>query len=505
MTAPWLPLLAIIPLLAAAITIVARGRALDRVLLVAVPVGTMVAGIVLSVLHRTYPVLAHQVGNFVPGVAIVFVSDAFSALMLTVTGLATTICTWFLIATKEDRFRFATPLLLMLTAGVNGALLTGDMFNLFVFIEVMLLPSYALIAITGTWARIAVGRTFVLVNLLTSTILLVGVGFVYAVAGTVNLASLAGRAVDDHRLGLAVSVVLLALLVKSAAVPVHSWLPRSYPNTSAGIMALFSGVHTKVALYAVLRVYTTLWADQPAPWAIVLAVVIIVTILLGALATYGEARIRTALAFQMISGVGHILLGIGVLTALALGAGIFYMVHHIITMGGLLLLAGAIEHTYGTARYDRLSGLLRRDRAVAVLFALGLLSLIGLPPMSGLWGKIALVHAVGSAGGTPAWFYIGAVIVASFISMLALQRMWTEVFWGPPMDTYRPDHMFTGRGKKTKLPEDVRIPARLILPGAALIGVSFAMFVGSAFVLPMAEGAGASLMDVRAYVQAVLP
>lgn len=504
MIASLLPLLMVVPLAMAALTVIVRGRTIDRILLLVVPFGSSAAGIVLTVVHRSQPVLAHQFGGYPPGVSIVFASDPFSALMLIVTGLATGVCSLFLMGTQEDRYRFATPLILMLTAGVNGALLTGDLFNLFVFIEVMLLPSYALIAMTGSWARLGVGRTFLLVNLLTSTVLLTGIGFVYAVAGTVNMAALAGRAQSDPRLGVAVSVVLLALLVKGAVVPVHTWLPRTYSGTSAGIMALFSGVHTKVALYAVLRIYTLMWDARPAPWVVVLGIVVVATILIGATATYGEGRIRAALAFQMISGVGHILLGVTVLTALALGAGVFYMVHHIITMGGLLLLAGAIEHTYGTGRYDRLSGLLRRERFTAVMFALGLLSLIGLPPMSGLWGKIALVHAVGSAGGVQAWFYIGAVIVASIVSMFALQRMWAEVFWGPPMDTYRPDDMFTGRGQKTKLPADVRIPMRLSLPGAVLIGISFAMFLGSAAVLPMAEAAGASLMDVGSYVRAVL-
>ena len=158
----------------------------------------------------------------------------------------------------EDRYRFVPALALMLTAGVNGALLTGDLFNLFVFIEVMLLPSYALLAVTGTWRRLGAGRLFILVNLLTSTILLFGVAFVYGVTGTVTLAALAGVAAGDGRASLAIVVVLLALSIKGAVVPVHGWLPRAYPATSAGIMALFSGLHTKVALYAIYRIYACL-------------------------------------------------------------------------------------------------------------------------------------------------------------------------------------------------------------------------------------------------------
>ncbi|WP_397333880.1 proton-conducting transporter membrane subunit [Ornithinimicrobium sp. INDO-MA30-4] len=176
--------------------------------------------------------------------------------MIFVTSATVAIGLWFLTQTGEDRFRFVPALALMLIAGVNGALLTGDLFNLFVFVEVMLLPSYALIAITGTWRRLGIGRLFVIVNLTTSTILLVGVGFVYASAGTVNLAELAGVAQDNPTVSLAVSVVLLSLAIKAGVVPVHGWMPRSYPATSAGIMALFSFVHSKVALYAIYRIYS---------------------------------------------------------------------------------------------------------------------------------------------------------------------------------------------------------------------------------------------------------
>lgn len=491
-----------VPLGAAAVLTLLRQPWLERLLLVAIPSASMAGGIALLVMHRTTPVIAHHVGGFVPGVAIPFVSDSLSALMLAVTGLSTLICGLYLIQTGEDRYRFLASLVLMLTSGVNGALLTGDLFNLFVFIEVMLLPSYALIAITGSWRRLGVGRMFILVNLLTSTILLIGVGFVYAVGGTVNLAQLVGAAREDGRLGLALGMVLLALAIKGAVVPVHSWLPGAYPQTSAGIMALFAGLHTKVALYAIYRIHTAVYAGEPAPWQGVLAVVVIVTILLGAAATFGISRVRQALAFQMVSGVGHILLGLVVVTGASLTAGIFYLVHHVITMGGLILLSGAIEHTYGTSRLDRLAGLARRDRGLAVLFAFGLLALIGLPPTAGLWAKASLVAAM--AASPWAWAAIGAIIVAAIVSLMALQRLWDEVFWGPPMEEYRPDDPRTGRSEAVELPDTVRVPGRLIAPGAVLMMVSLFLFVGAGLLLPFIEQAAVGLLDPRVYAEAVL-
>lgn len=505
MNAALLPLFAAVPLLAAGLTVIWRNPAVERSLIVGLPLLTAAGGAALVLEHRHTPVLAHGVGGFVPGVAIPFVSDTLSAVMLTVTGLSTAACAWFLTATGQDRYRFVSPLALMLTGGVNGALLTGDLFNLFVFIEVMLLPSYALIAVTGTWRRLGIGRLFILVNLLTSTFLLIGVGFVYGVAGTVNLAALAGRAADDPRTGVAVAVVLLALVIKGGVVPVHGWLPRSYPATSAGVMALFAGLHTKVALYAVYRVYATLYDGRPAPWSWVLAAVAVLTMVVGAVSTINERRIRAAMAFQMVSGVGHILLGLVVFTGLSLAAGVFYLAHHVVTMAALLLSAGAIEHTYGSGRFDRLNGLMRRDRLVTVVVALGLFSLVGLPPTSGVWGKVGLVAGAAQSAGALPWVLIGGVIVASLASLMALQRLWAEVFWGPPLERYRPDDPRTGRGGAVPLPDTVVVSGRLAAPGAVMLLLSVLMFLGAGVLWPVAEAAGAGLLDLVPYVEAVLP
>src|SRR5699024_892768 len=161
---------------------------------------------------------------------------------------------------------------------------------------------------------------------------------------------------------------------------------RSYPNTSAGMMALFSGLHSKVGLYAICRIYTTV-CGEPAPWVKVLLVVAVVSIVIRGLSGFGQVRGRSGRGVQMRAGVGQILLGVTLLSSAALSAGAFYMVHHMITMSGLLLIMGAVEQTYGTGSFKKLSGLASRERWATVLMILGLFSLIGLPPTSGLWGK----------------------------------------------------------------------------------------------------------------------
>lgn len=525
-----LPLFVAVPLLFAGVSVILRRRMLDRVLIVAIPVLVLASAIALMIHHGETPVLASAIGSYEGGIAIPFVSDTLTAVMLATTGLATAASCWFLTASGEDRLRFVPALALMLMSGVNGALLTGDLFNLFVFVEVMLLPSYALIAVTGTWRRLGISRMFVIVNLVTSAILVMGVGLVYGSAGTVNLAALAGRAGEDPQVALAVTVVLLALAIKAGVVPVHGWMPRAYPGTSAGIMALFSALHTKVALYAIFRIYFTAFAPggpagaaggtltTPAHHgtattvAVVIAVVVLATMVLGALGSLGESRFRGVMAFQMIAGVGHILIGVAIASPAAVAAGLFYLIHHVVTMASLLTTAGAVEQTYGTGILGKLSGLLHRDRLAAVVVALGLLSLAGLPPTSGLWAKLGLALSVvepAGAGGNPAWYapvFLTAIVLASVATLVALQRLWGRSFAGEPLRLYRPvlADGSRDRGPEEAVPDSVRIPGRLLAPGVMMIGVSVLLFIFAGTLMPFIETAAAGLFETGPYVEAVL-
>ncbi|NUL46273.1 monovalent cation/H+ antiporter subunit D family protein [Cellulosimicrobium funkei] len=521
-----LPLFVVVPLLFAGISVVLRRRMLDRILIIAVPVLVLVAAVALMVHHRDTPVLASAIGSFEGGIAIPFISDTLTAVLLATTGLATVASCWFLTASGEDRLRFVPALALLLMSGVNGALLTGDLFNLFVFVEVMLLPSYALIAVTGTWRRLGITRMFVIVNLVTSAILVMGVGLVYGSAGTVNLAALAGRAGEDPQVALAVTVVLLALAIKAGVVPVHGWLPRAYPGTSGGIMALFSALHTKVALYAIFRIYFTTFAPGSSAGtaeatasgahgtattvAVVIAVVVLATMVLGALGSLGENRFRGVLAFQMVAGVGHILIGVAIASPAAVAAGLFYLIHHVVTMASLLTTAGAVEQTYGTGILGQLSGLLHRDRLAAIVVALGLLSLAGLPPTSGLWAKLGLALAVVEpGGGTPAWYapvFLTAIVLASVATLVALQRLWGTSFAGEPLRMYRPvlTDGSRDRGPEAAVTDSVRIPGRLLAPGVMMIGVSVLLFVFAGTLMPFVETAAAGLFETGPYVEAVL-
>ena len=490
MSGVMLPLFMASGVAGAALAVVSPWRVLRDALALVIPALGTVAGIWLFATTAQHGTIAHSVGLFTGGVAIPFAADALSAVMIVAASIVAFASNWFALVVGETRARFYPALTLMLLGGVYGALLTADLFNLFVFIEVMLLPSYGLITMTGSWSRLAGGRMFVLVNLLTSTVLLIGVSIVYGVIGTVNLAALAGAAKGNGPLTVAMGLVVLALSVKSGLFPVHTWLPRTYPGTSAAVMGLFSGLHTKVAVYALYRIYVVVF-DLDQRWAWTIIIFCVVSMLVGSFAGLAEHAMRRIIAYQMVTGMPYIVVMLAFSAddpTRAVAAGIVYMVHHMITVGSLVLTAGAIEETYGTDLLSRLDGLARRDPLVAAVFAMGAFSIVGFPPFSGLWGKVLVVTEIARAGDWHAWLVIAVIIVASFGALLSMIRLWREVFWGG----------------NVQLPDGLYVPLTKLAPGAALIVVSVGMFIAGGALIDAAMTAASGLLDVSGYQHAIL-
>ncbi|CCI83769.1 monovalent cation/H+ antiporter subunit D family protein [Corynebacterium otitidis] len=486
-----LSLFVVVPLLAGAAAAILPWRWARDTLHIAVPALSAVAGGLVFAHTAANGTIAHNIGLFPGGVAIPFAADAFTGVMLVTTGLVAATANWFATANGDTRSQFYPALSQILITGVNGALLTADLFNFFVFIEVMLLPSYGLIAMTGTWSRLASARMFVVINLAASTMLVVGVAFVYSQAGTVNIAALEGAAAGGGPVTVAMGLVIIAVAAKAGVFPVHTWLPRTYPGTSAAVMGLFSALHTKVAVYMLFRIYTTIF-DLDDRWNTLIVVVMVASMLVGSLAGLAENSIRRVIAYQMVNGMPFILVVLAFTSGNerhALAAGVLYMVHHMVTVGGLILASGAIEETYGTGLIKRLSGLMRREPLIAAIVAAGSFSVVGLPPFSGLWGKVLVVGAVAEEASWRSWLVIVVIVVASFAALLAMLRVWRKAFWGHPMQD---------------VPENLRIKTRLIWPSLVLIAVSAGMFV---FAGPLVEAlltATDGLLDTANYVSAVL-
>lgn len=525
---PLLPLMVGAPLLlGAAGAAVRKNKYLRHTISLATLGALLLFSILLVIVTHDGTVLAHQVGFWDYGISIPFVVDALSALVMMIIFILGIASVMFAMATHEARARFYHPFVLILMAGVSGALMTGDIFNLFVFIEVMLLPSYGLLAMMGAKLGANGARVYVAVNLLASSLLLAGVGLVYATAGTVNLAELQGLAAEDPAVAVGGGVVLTAISIKAAVVPVHGWLTRTYPMTSPAITALFSGIHTKVAIYAIYRIYSLLFdGDQRFLW--VALVVTSLTMLIGVFGAMGEKTTRSILVFHMISQIGYILIGVGLFTMLGLTAAIFYLLHHMIVKASLFLSTGAIEETYGTGEIDKLGGMLKREPLVAVTFMVAALSLAGLPPFSGFAAKFSIIQ--GTLELSHYWV-AGVAVLVSVFTLLSMLKIWTGVFMGAepedleeraltyqermhgkrylriqaqaesPTLTIRPP---TGAMSAVLSGEQaVKVPVKLIIPGMLLAGITLFFGLGAEVLMALSETAAHNLLNPQDYVSAV--
>ena len=532
-----LPLFVGAPLLVGGVLFVVPHKSLlQQVIGMGSLLATLAGAITVLVVTSGGTVLAHQVSLWPEGIAIPFVADAFSALMLSAALLVAVIAFQYMMVSGESRSPSIPALVLILVGGVAGALLTADLFNLFVFIEVMLLPSYGLLIFLSRRGDMAGSRLYVVVNLLASTLFLAGVGLIYAIEGTVNLAALAGAG-DNPATAIAVAVSLAAIGVKAAVFPVHGWLARAYASASPAVAALFSALHTKVAVYVVYRISAVIFEGDDA-WMATILVFASITLVVGAFAALGENHIRSILLFQMVSGIGFILIGVALFTPLALTAGIVYMVHHMVVMGSLLLTASAIEHTYGSGRLDRVAGLRTREHLVTGVFVIGALSLAGLPPFSGFVAKYVLVLASADAGVV---LVAGLLVVVSLFVLMAMMKIFAEMFNGKRhtdvevlaarerirtrqglydsdvvdqaaaeaeaalvVEHHEPPRGIHGHDADPHEHRGTRVGFALIFPALMLGAVSVALGLGGEFLVSLAEQASSSLVDTSDYVRAVM-
>ncbi|MBE2998376.1 monovalent cation/H+ antiporter subunit D family protein [Nocardiopsis sp. HNM0947] len=501
MTTALLPLLVAAPLTVAGILVLTRPPLwLSRTLLLAPSAASLVISTALLWVTRDGEILSHNVALWADGISIPFVVDTFSALMLWTTSLLVLVCGAFAVAVGDDKASYFGPLVLVLSAGVTGALMTGDLFNLFVFIEVMLLPAYGLLAMLGSLRRLRSGRIYVTLNLLTSTVFLAGVALVYGAAGTVNIGQLAGAASESPMVAVGMGVVILALSVKSAVVPVHGWLARTYPSTSPAVTALFSGLHTKIAIYAIYRLYAVVF-DGDSTYLWIGVVVFSATMLVGVLGAVGEDTTRSILVFHMVSQIGYILLGVALFTELGLIAGIFYLIHHMIVKASLFLSTGAIEHTHGTGALNRLGGIARHEPLLAIAFMAAALSLAGLPPFSGFVAKLTLVAGAFQAG---EWMAAAVAVAVSLFTLMSMLKIWGGVFWGKEPEPKRPvDEPHEAGGSTTVLVRP-KVPTSLLLPGVVLAATTLCIGLGATVLLDLSATAAANLLDTSTYVEAVL-
>jgi multicomponent Na+:H+ antiporter subunit D len=436
------PLLVLIPLVGAAITLILGRypRLQIAISVAALTAVTAAAAVLLTVVDTTGDPIVVKVGGWEPPFGIVLVVDRLSAIMVVVSALMLLGVLIFAVGQGlADRDRDTPvsifhPTYLILAAGLFGAFIAGDLFNMYVGFEMLLAASYVLLTLGGTGSRIRAGVTYVVVSLVSSLLFLGAIALIYGATGTVTMALLSERMRD---LPLDIQMILCAALlvgfaVKAAVFPLSFWLPDSYPTAPAPVTAVFAGLLTKVGVYAVIRTDKLLFFDVPL--AVPLLIVGGLTMLVGILGAIAQADVKRLLSFTLVSHIGYMIFGVAVGTELATGATIYYIVHHIMVQTALFLVVGLIERVGHSTSITRLGGLLKKAPFVAILFFLGALNLGGIPPFSGFLGKVGLFEA-GAASPSPlVYVMIGAGTVTSLLTLYTLMRVWNMAFWRPKED-----------------------------------------------------------------------
>lgn len=443
-------------------------------------------------------VLATQFGRWAAPFGISFVADRFAAAMVVITGLMAVAVSVYALASgaKERERAWFHPLYHGLLLGVTGAFLTGDIFNLYVWFEIMLIASFGLLVQGGTRTQLDAGVKYVVLNLLVTTLFLLGVGLLYGLTGTLNMADLSVALPLVPNQGLVGTLALLFLLAfgaKAAVFPLFFWLPAAYHTASAPVVAIFAAMLTKVGVYAILRCFTLVFGgtlDFIGPVVGVLAALTMVTGVLGAAAHYDVRRI---LSFHIISQIGYMLVGLAVATPLAIAGAILYVLHHIVVKANLFLIAGAIRQAGGSYDLKRIGGLHRSAPLLALLFVVPALSLAGLPPLSGFWAKFLVIRSSLEAG------HVALAVVALVVGALTLYSMlkiWNEAFWKAPGErSMRAASEWRARGASR---------AALLLPIASLAAITLTIGLWTEPFVDFSIRAAEQMLGREAYVQAVL-
>lgn len=440
-------------------------------------------------------------GSWPAPFGIVFVADLTSAIMVLVSaliGLAVAVYSLADIDAGREKYGYWGFLHFMMM-GVCGAFLTGDIFNMFVWFEVMLISSFVLMTLGGERAQMEGAVKYVVLNLISSSLFLAACGILYAKLGTLNLADIAvrSRALEDPGLLTVTAMLfLVAFGLKAGVFPLFFWLPASYHTPPVAISAIFAGLLTKVGVYSLIRLFTLVFCEELAFTHGLLLVVAGLTMVTGVLGAVAQFDFRRLLSFHIISQIGYMVLGLALFTPLALAGTLFYIFHHIVVKSNLFLVSGIAQRYSGTFDLKKLGGLYAATPLLAILFFIPAMSLGGIPPLSGFFAKFALVKAA-LAGDTlfggAAVVMAGVALAVGLLTLFSMTKIWAEAFWKVPDEAAKP--------------QPGRVPLRdkvlLFGPVAALATLTVCIGLAPQFFFDFATRAAEQLLQPELYIRAV--
>jgi len=432
-------------------------------------------------------------GGWQPPFGIVLVADLLSAMMLWISAFVALAVLIYGVNRHDPlaESRRVHVLVHGLMLGVNGSFLTGDLFNLYVWFEVMLISSFILMVRERRKQQLAGGLTYVILNLVASAMFLCGAGLLYGKLGTLNMADMAVKLStleEPEFVNTTGALLFVAFAAKAGLFPFHFWLPASYHNAGPAISALFAGLLTKVGVYALLRLFTLVFIPANGFSSTLILYLSMATMLIGVLGAVAQYNVRRLLAFHIISQIGYMTAGLAIGTHLALTAVVFYVIHHIAVKSTLFLVGGVLEMRTGTGDIRKHGNFYQTQPLLAVCFLIPALSLGGIPPLSGFWAKLNLLQAGVSQG---EWLFLFMALAVGVLTLFSMIKIWNESFWKP-------------------MPEDPSLQPMPAGPGRPYAGMlmlcalTLVLSLGGWFVFDLSERAAADLADPSRYINAVM-
>jgi multicomponent Na+:H+ antiporter subunit D len=483
-----LPIL--IPLGTGTVCLLCWGRVRwQRLVSVVAGLANLVVAVTLLLQVRAAGILVSMMGNWPPPFGIALVADLLSTIMVVLSatmGLTVLLYSFGDINRRREQWGYY-PLFHLLLMGINGSFLTGDLFNLFVFFEVMLIASYVLLSLGGEPGQLQESFKYLVLNLLASTVFVASVGILYSVTGTLNMADLSLKIAQTEHSGLMTALSMLFLFVfgaKAAIFPLFFWLPDSYPEPPTAVSAIFGGLLTKVGVYALIRTFTLLFVHDIAFTHGFILLLAALTMIIGVLGAIVQNHFKRILSYHIISQIGYMILGLGLYTPLALAGSVFYIIHHITVKTALFLVSGITERATGTQELKEMGGLLNTHPLVATLFLLAALSLAGMPPLSGFFAKLALLTAGVQEG---QYVYVSVALFGSLLTLVSMSKIYVYVFWGE---------------EKPKRTRTVR-HLDLLLPTAFLVLITVLLGLMGEPVFALAQQTATQLFSRETYIHAV--
>ncbi|WP_160068624.1 proton-conducting transporter transmembrane domain-containing protein [Sphingobacterium bovisgrunnientis] len=458
-------------------------------------------GVLVSIrlLSKVYDqgILTLNASNWDAPFGIVFVADLLSSTLVLITSIAGLAVSLFS-STGINRQRMLYgyfPIFHFLVMGLNGAFLTGDIFNLYVWFEVIIISSFVLMTLGGRKTQLEGAVKYMALNILASTFFLTGIGILYGITGSLNMADLSQKIklVDNQFLiGITSTFFLMGFGIKSAVFPLYYWLPSSYHTPPSAVAATFGGLLTKVGIYAMLRVFSLIFIPDEFTRNL-LMVLAVLTIITGSLGALIKLNIRRLFSYLIVCHIGFMLGGIGMFTKVALMGTIFYLFHDILVKTNMFLIAGLIRQMRGTMDMKVLGGIYAQYPKISLLIALILFSLVGIPPLSGFWPKIFLFK---EAFNLEEYAFIAALVLGSFVTLFVIARMWSEVFWKDIPAGAEIEDKFEPMPLVRKI--------LLVLPIGLLGAITIYVGLNAEVIVQLVDKISDQLIDTSAYVEAVL-